>query len=49
VVWTYTFVARSPLARLALLPVVQGPWRGFMRVGMRRLTELAEAEARPPA
>jgi hypothetical protein len=29
--------------------VTARPAVGFMRVGMRRLTELAEAEARPPA
>lgn len=29
--WTYTFAARTPLHALLLLPVVRGPWRGFMR------------------
>jgi hypothetical protein len=43
--WTYTFVGRSALARLALAPVVQILWRGFMRVGLKRMTALAEAEA----
>jgi hypothetical protein len=43
--WTYTFVARSRLAGLVLLPVVKLAWRGYMRRGLDRLAELARDEA----
>ncbi len=43
--WTYTFAARSRLARLALIPVVRLLWRGYMRVGMRVFAGLAGEEA----
>ncbi len=42
--WTYTFAARSQLARLALIPVVRLLWRGYMRGGMRAFGELAGRE-----
>jgi hypothetical protein len=42
--WTYTFVARSAVARLVLFPVVKVLWRGFMRAALQRMIELSEAE-----
>jgi hypothetical protein len=44
--WTYTFVARSAVARVVLFPVVKVLWRGFMRAAMQRMVELSEAETR---
>jgi hypothetical protein len=44
--WTYTFVARSTVARVVLFPVVKVLWRGFMRAALQRMVELSEAETR---
>jgi hypothetical protein len=43
--WTYTFNAKSRLAKLALLPIVKLLWNGYMRVGMQAVKEHAEKEA----
>jgi Polyketide cyclase / dehydrase and lipid transport len=43
--WQYTFVARSPPARLALAPVVRLLWRGFMRAALDRLAREAGGRA----
>jgi hypothetical protein len=45
VVWTYSFTARSILARLILLPIVRLAWRGYMRAAMQAFSGLAEVEA----
>jgi hypothetical protein len=47
--WTYTFVARSAVARVVLAPVVRVLWRGFMRAALQRMVELSEAETRDAA
>lgn|SRR5436309_2742128 len=49
VVWTYSFIARSGVARMALLPVVKLLWRGFMQAGMREIASIAAAEGAPVA
>ena len=52
VVWTYAFEPRFALARLALLPVVHGLVRGYMRHILRevaRRAELAGGETVRPA
>jgi hypothetical protein len=42
--WTYTFVARSAPARVALAPVVKLPWRRFMARGLGEMSRLAQLE-----
>jgi hypothetical protein len=43
--WTYTFLARSVLARALLFPIVKLLWKGYMRVGIRAVKQRAEREA----